>query len=360
MTRIYTAVDSCGNESTLEQILDVLDNENPVILAEEVFVDCDDYDATALYPLTIKDCALGSWTEEMDGTWAFEENDNWSTIYDDINSPVEVEWTDSTPELGEGTCYVVTRTVKATDNCGNSTTLEYPINITDTTAPEITATPVLNIECSAYLGDSFQGEDVVSYAVTMPSGSGLGSVIEISDPSNDWFGQTAFQVEDDCSFNELFAAGGGAVTVTWADTLTSDASCAGGVYARTYTATDACGNVATASQTIIIVDNTAPTWNEGFYTELVSCEEATEALMHDPNHLAIARSDGQLRHGPRLQSLCRVDQRRMHWFLAPDLDSHGRLRPELYIRADRHDVRQHRSSLGHLPRGRHLVRQQLL
>ena len=287
VTRIYTAIDSCGNESTLEQILDVLDNENPIILAEEVFVDCDDYDATALYPLTIKDCALGSWTEEMDGTWAFEENDNWSTIYDDINSPVEVEWTDSTPQLGEGTCYVVTRTVKATDNCGNSTTLEYPINITDTTAPEITATPVLNIECSAYLGDSFQGEDVVSYAVTMPSGSGLGSVIEISDPSNDWFGQTAFQVEDDCSFNELFAAGGGAVTVTWADTLTSDASCAGGVYARTYTATDACGNVATASQTIIIVDNTAPTWNEGFYTELVSCEEATEALMHDPNHLPL-------------------------------------------------------------------------
>ena len=295
VTRIYTAVDSCGNTSTLEQILDVLDENGPVILAEEVFVDCDAYDSTALYPLTITDCALGSWMEELDGTWEFEENDNWSTIYDDINSPVEVEWSDSAPELGEGTCYVVTRTVTATDNCAdstsaaNTTTITYPINITDTTAPEISATPVLNIECSEYLGDSYQGTDsiVVYYDVLEPSGSGLGSVIEISDPSNDWFGQTAFQVEDDCSFNELFAAGGGAVTVTWADTLTSDASCAGGVYARTYTATDACGNMATAHQTIIIVDNTAPTWNDGFYTELVSCEEATEALMHDPNHLSL-------------------------------------------------------------------------
>ena len=287
VTRIYTAVDSCGNTSTFEQILDVLDNENPLILAEEVFVDCDEYDASDLYPLTIKDCALGSWMEEMDGTWVFEEDDNWSTVYDETNSPVEVEWSDSTPASAEGTCYVVTRTVTATDNCGNSSTIEYPINITDTTAPEITATPVLNIECSEYLGDSFQGDEVVSYAVTMPSGSGAGSIVEISDPNNDWFSQTAFQVNDDCSFNELFAAGGGEVIVTWADTLSGAEVCSGGVYDRTYTATDACGNVATATQKVFIVDNTAPTWNEGFYTELVSCEEATEALMHDPTHLPL-------------------------------------------------------------------------
>ena len=113
-------------------------------------------------------------------------------MYDDISFLVEVEWTDSTPVLGEGTCYTVTRTVTATDNCGNATTVSYPINISDTTAPVITAAPVLNIECSAYLGDSFQGDDVISYAVTAPSGNG-GSSVEISDESNDWFGQTSFQ-----------------------------------------------------------------------------------------------------------------------------------------------------------------------
>ena len=98
--------------------------------------------------------------------------------------------------MGEGTCYVVTRTVTATDNCGNATTISYPINISDTTAPEITATSVLNIECSAYLGD---GE----YDVMSASGSGLGSTVEIADDANAWFGQTSFQVEDDCTFNEL-------------------------------------------------------------------------------------------------------------------------------------------------------------
>ena len=280
VSRTYTAVDACGNETTFDQILNVIDEEAPVVMAEEVFVDCDEYSSSDLYPLTITDCDLRVWTEGEDGVWASTFNTNWSTIYDDINSPVEVEWMDSTPVMGEGTCYVVTRTVTATDNCGNATTISYPINISDTTAPEITATSVLNIECSAYLGD---GE----YDVMSASGSGLGSTVEIADDANAWFGQTSFQVEDDCTFNELYAAGGGAVTVTWHDELTEDETCAGPVYARTYTATDACGNSASATQTVIIVDNTAPTWNEGFYTELVSCENATEAMMNDAGHLPL-------------------------------------------------------------------------
>ena len=287
VSRTYTAIDGCGNVTTFDQILNVIDEEAPVVMASEVFVDCDAYSSSELYPLIITDCALREWTEGEDGVWTSTFNENWSTIYDDINSPVEVEWTDSMPVLGEGTCYTVTRTVTATDNCGNATTMSYPINISDTTAPVITAAPVLNIECSAYLGDSFQGDDVVSYAVTAPSGNGVGSSVEISDESNDWFGQTSFQVEDDCTFNDLYAAGGGAVSVTWQDEYTEGETCAGAVYTRTYTATDACGNSASATQTVIIVDNSAPTWNEGFYMEVVACEDATEELMNDASHLPL-------------------------------------------------------------------------
>ncbi|OUU19090.1 MAG: hypothetical protein CBC05_00545, partial [Crocinitomicaceae bacterium TMED45] len=287
VSRTYTAIDGCGNVTMFDQILNVIDEEAPVVMASEVFVDCDEYSASTLYPLVITDCALRDWTEGEDGVWTSTFNENWSTVYDDISSLVEVEWTDSTPVLGEGTCYTVTRTVTATDNCGNATTVSYPINISDTTAPVITAAPVLNIECSAYLGDSFQGDDVVSYAVTAPSGNGVGSSVEISDESNDWFGQTSFQVEDDCTFNELYADGGGAVSVTWQDEYTEGETCAGAVYTRTYTATDACGNSASATQTVIIVDNSAPTWNEGFYMELVACADATEALMNDASHLPL-------------------------------------------------------------------------
>gem|GEM_PF-613071 len=287
VSRTYTAIDGCGNVTSFDQILNVIDEEAPVVMASEFFVDCDEYSASTLYPLVITDCALRDWTEGEDGVWTSTFNENWSTIYDDISSLVEVEWTDSTPVLGEGTCYTVIRSVTATDNCGNATTVSYPINISDTTAPVITAAPVLNIECSAYLGDSFQGDDVVSYAVTAPSGNGVGSSVEISDESNDWFGQTSFQVEDDCTFNELYADGGGAVSVTWQDEYTEGETCAGAVYTRTYTATDACGNSASATQTVIIVDNSAPTWNEGFYMELVACEDATEALMNDASHLPL-------------------------------------------------------------------------
>ena len=246
VSRTYTAIDGCGNVSTFDQILNVIDEEAPVVLAAEAFVDCDEYNPTALYPSSslIAHFATGRKVRtELASTF----NENWSTIYDDISSLLK-EWTDSDAVLGEGTCYTVTRTVTATDNCGNATTISYPINISDTTAPVITAPNVLNVECSAYLGDSNQGEELISYAVTSASGSGSGSTVEISDESNPWFDQTAFQVEDDCTFNELYAAGGGAVIVTWHDTLTGNESCAGPVYTRTYTATDACGNTSSTTQ----------------------------------------------------------------------------------------------------------------
>ena len=103
-----------------------------------------------------------------------------------------------------------TRTWTATDACGNSATASQTFTYEDTEAPSITA----------------------------PAG---GVIACDEEPA---FGQPTY--DDDCNV----------VTITMDDTSAGDA-CAGS-YTRTWTATDACGNSATASQTFTYEDTEAP------------------------------------------------------------------------------------------------------
>ncbi|MFZ4414269.1 MAG: hypothetical protein ACOYOV_14395, partial [Bacteroidales bacterium] len=102
--------------------------------------------------------------------------------------------------------YSVTRTWTATDICGNSSTKSQTINVLDTSAPVISALP---------------------------------------DP-------TTINCPSLPSFTQAIAtdACGSAITLTFAD-VTTPGSCAGSYsITRTWTATDACGNSSTGSQTI--------------------------------------------------------------------------------------------------------------
>ena len=281
LARTYYAEDGCGNISSFEQIVNIIDNDGPVIMGEEVFVDCDAYDATALYPLMIEDCDLRVWSEGEDGLWSSVFNENWSTVYDTDNTPVEVEWSDAAPVAGEGTCYVVTRTVTAYDNCGNSSTIEYPINITDTTAPSISAVAVINVEHNEYAGNG-------SFEVTQASASSF----EINDASNPFFGQTNFQVGDDCTFSSLYAGVNGVVTVSWEDVDSGFSTCLDAdsvILDRTYTAVDACGNIASTTQKVILVDTTAPVWENAYYHQPapLTCDSALLDMMNDASYMPI-------------------------------------------------------------------------
>jgi gliding motility-associated-like protein len=110
--------------------------------------------------------------------------------------------------------YSVTRTWTATDACGNTATTSQTINVVDTTAPVI---------------------------ATLPEAS------TISCPATPEFTQAT--ATDEC---------GSALTLTSED-VTTNGQCAGSYsVTRTWTATDACGNTATTSQTINVVDTTAP------------------------------------------------------------------------------------------------------
>ena len=109
----------------------------------------------------------------------------------------------------------ITRTYSVTDACGNQITVDQTITVNDVTPPVMAAPPAnTTIEC---VGD-------------MPAMTNLG-----------W--------TDNCD---------GAGMVAGADSPLAGGGC-GGTIVRTWTYTDACGNVATSTQTFTIDDNTNPT-----------------------------------------------------------------------------------------------------
>ena len=119
-----------------------------------------------------------------------------------------------------GSCanrYSIARTYTATDACGNTSSQTQTITVNDQTAPVITSIPA-NV--------------TVSCANAVPAAS-----------------NTAVVATDNCS---------GTVSVSSADVVTAG-SCANRYsIARTYTATDACGNASSQTQTITVNDQTAP------------------------------------------------------------------------------------------------------
>ena len=108
---------------------------------------------------------------------------------------------------------LITRTFTATDDCGNATSATQTITIIDTTAPELTIPADYTAECS----DEHPMEEATA--------------------------------TDNC---------GDVITV---EEVTTAGACAGDyVITRTFTATDDCGNATSATQTITIIDTTAPTF----------------------------------------------------------------------------------------------------
>src|SRR6185369_12835675 len=102
----------------------------------------------------------------------------------------------------------------ATDGCGNSAAALQTITVRDITPPSITGPANLTLECPA---------------VTTTNATGVATA------------------QDGC----------GSVVISYSDVVSN--SCAGNrVIARTWTATDLCGNSATALQTITVRDTIKP------------------------------------------------------------------------------------------------------
>ncbi len=281
--RQFTARDVCGNEAIAEQTITLVDTEAPTIVSgpENITINCGDIPPSDINLVTYYDncsdvtveyseagpfggCSDGgatierTWTmndacgNRTSYTWLITIFDNIIPILNNVPNDIVLGCGDEIPvsnvtatdnctsdvlvvmteETILNDCgFTITRTWTATDDCLNIAQADQTITFTDNTSPVFQSPPAdLNFSCDAFVP-----------APTMPSAT------------------------DDCSTE---------VTVQMTEE-TIDGICAS-AYAilRTYTATDACGNVATHVQTINVTDNQPPVFND-FEIELtVNCEQS--------------------------------------------------------------------------------------
>ena len=132
ITRVWTATDACGNSASTEQLIQVVDDEAPVITAPpDVTISCEDRsDPSKTGEATAQDqCGVA----ELD--------------YNDTMEP------GSCP--GES---IITRLWIAVDECGNTSTASQQITIIDNVEPALTVPADVTISCSDDSSPASTGE----------------------------------------------------------------------------------------------------------------------------------------------------------------------------------------------------------
>ena len=203
IVRTFTATDDCGNAADVTQTISVVDQTAPVFTAESTIeINCEDW---------------------PDGTLYAEASDNCGNVFMSFE---DIEGNEGcvTP-VGS---YI--RIYTAQDDCGNTSTFEQSIILTDEVAPE------LSVVCPA---DAVLNSDAAC----------------VVDTSVEALGTAEVTASDNCDGNLV-------PTLTIVDGETS-VTCEGTYsFVRTFTAsvTDHCGNTTTVScdQFISVEDTTAP------------------------------------------------------------------------------------------------------
>ena len=268
VTRTWTAVDDCGNAATCSSTIVVQDNTPPVI-----------------------SCPLVTSPIECGNVPAF----GLATAIDACDALVEVSFSDIT---AQGLCpqeYSITRTWIASDDCGNSSSCSATIVVQDNTAPLITcplvispidcgSVPVFGLAtatdaCDAIVAVTFtditvQGLCALEYTVTRTwvatddcgNSSTCSSVIVVGGSTGLVIAcPPAMTVE--CAEQvpaadiSLVVVSGicGALTVSHIGDVITNQTCLNNyTLTRTYQALDVCGNSATCTQVITVLDITPP------------------------------------------------------------------------------------------------------
>eukprot|EP00353_Schmidingerella_taraikaensis_P001121 CAMPEP_0185596404 /NCGR_PEP_ID=MMETSP0434-20130131/80735_1 /TAXON_ID=626734 ORGANISM="Favella taraikaensis, Strain Fe Narragansett Bay" /NCGR_SAMPLE_ID=MMETSP0434 /ASSEMBLY_ACC=CAM_ASM_000379 /LENGTH=1678 /DNA_ID=CAMNT_0028224905 /DNA_START=575 /DNA_END=5607 /DNA_ORIENTATION=+ len=294
ITRTWTYTDACGNNATETQIITVNDTQAPVFNAPPVAlnVQCSG-DVPAMTNL--------DWTDNCDGNGSVAGSD--VSDESDVPAMTDLGWTDNCDGAGTVTgndvsdglsCpETITRTWTYTDACGNTATTSQTITVIDTQAPVFNAPPAdFTIECPSSLlsgnalawTDNCDGSGAVNPTDGPLIGGTCGGTITRTWTYTDACGNTSTETQI-ITVNDtqapVFAAPPANLTVEcsgdvpamtdlgWTDncdgagTVTgndvSDGLSCPETITRTWTYTDACGNVATETQTIIVDDTTPPT-----------------------------------------------------------------------------------------------------
>lgn len=196
----FTVSDSCNNANTRSARFTIQDNTAPTftVFPANITVDC------AVIP-----AVASSITAE----------DNCST------PTVKFESETNTLSTGCAGSYTITRTWSATDVCGNKSVRTQIITVRDNKAPTISGVPAhVTVSCNN---------------IPLPPASGV------------------VTVTDDCSNNIIPTY----IQVSTKGNDPNQCSFLNYVITRTWSATDQCGNMASASQQITVEDRTPPTFN---------------------------------------------------------------------------------------------------
>jgi regulation of enolase protein 1 (concanavalin A-like superfamily) len=257
VTRIWAAIDACGNTAECSQTVTVVDTTKPVLT-----------------------CAPNK-TVECSQPWTFDA----PGATDNCGTPIVAVVSTTTNSAGCG--YSVTRVWSATDSCGNTVQCAQTVTVRDTTAPTLTCVPGKVVECGqAWSFDAPTATDncgtpTVSIVSTVSVTNGCDVVVTRTWKATDACGnetecRQSVTIRDTtkptltCAANKTIECGQpftfdaptatdtcGTVNVTIVNTVTNGTACNRSIV-RTWRATDACGNVAECSQTITVRDTTKP------------------------------------------------------------------------------------------------------
>ena len=196
LTRKWSATDACGNESAIQsQTINVVDTTPPTLnLPADTSVECTD-------------------DTSSDSTGKATGTDSCGSV-----SSVKITETESSVSGSCGDTVVITRTWTATDACGNATSADQIITVVDNTPPTLNLPADTSVECTDDTSSDSTGK------ATGTDSCGSVSSVKITE--------TESSVSGSC---------GDTVVIT-----------------RTWTATDACGNSTSGTQTITVVDTTPP------------------------------------------------------------------------------------------------------
>jgi hypothetical protein len=287
ITRTWTATDNCGNSAMCSRTIFVTDNTAPVIICPTVV-------ATIVCPATPVFPAASA-SDLCSGT---------ATIsFTDLTTP-------------GGICvqsYSVTRTWTASDNCGNSATCSRTIAVTDLTGPVITCpTVIASIECPATpsfgIATATDLCSAVNPAITftdLTTQSGIctqeysvtrtwtatdncgnlstcSRTISVTDNTPPVILNPPANLLADCSdlspvlnLTAVDLCSGDVPVLIISEVQTPGICPIVFTILRTWSATDACGNSSTMSQTVTVTENTIPEFTTQAADLTLECDQLT-------------------------------------------------------------------------------------
>jgi hypothetical protein len=308
-TVTFTSEDECGNITTCERTITLIDSTPPIIDVEAMDLELECADPA-------NEAAITAW--EM-------ANGN-ALASDDCSEPLD--WDFTTVELTScGATTEIIYTYSVTDECGNISTTTASVIISDTTPPVLTVPDDVIVECADMTEISvtdWQNTATVTDDCGMPMGieavlfntiSGCGNtstevylftatdacgntmtgtasytIVDTTDPEitvepQDFVGEcngasNSIDILSWLNNNGFAEAEDLCGDITWTNdygTIVTDCGTTGEVLV-TFTATDDCGNFSTATATFSIDDNTAPTWEIDPQNLTIICDGSSDPL----------------------------------------------------------------------------------